>query len=132
MLEKLALEIRNPQQRGFILCDCVHVCYTGRSIFMNKKLPLYDKRMTSKLDRTALKIAARTRLFRQPWSQKTVHWLRLLIALAIILTAVFASWAPHGLVLPVYYIVSLVLVIALPGDRKSTRLNSSHMSISYA
>src|SRR5690348_8402820 len=149
---------------------------------MNKKLPLYDKRMTSKLDRTALKIAARTRLFRQPWSQKTVHWLRLLIALALILTAVFASWAPHGLVLPIYYIVSLVLVIALPGsrdrvlvaalctalmivelvslgassaaqysghllnngvalamlwtlvvsvDRKSTRLNSSHPSISY-
>jgi PAS domain S-box-containing protein len=73
--------------------------------------------MTSKLARTALKIAARSNLSRQPSSQKTVHWLRLLIALALFLTAAFASWAPHGLVLPVYYIVSLVLVIALPRSR---------------
>lgn len=73
--------------------------------------------MTSKLARTASKIAARTSLSRQPVSQKTVYWLRPLIASALILTAAFVSWAPHGLVLPVYYIVSLLLVIALPRTR---------------
>ena len=73
--------------------------------------------MTSKLARITLKLAARNSLPRQPLSQKTLDWLRLLIPLALILSLAFASWAPKGLVLPVYYIVSLLLVIALPRTR---------------
>src|SRR5678816_4788034 len=73
--------------------------------------------MTSKLARINLKIAARKSFPRQPLSEKTLNWLRLLIPLALILSVAFASWAPNGLVLPVYYIVSLLLVIALPRSR---------------
>ncbi|HEY1235301.1 MAG TPA: ATP-binding protein [Candidatus Binatia bacterium] len=73
--------------------------------------------MTSKLARTASKVAARTGLARQPLSQKTIDWLRLLIPLALILSLAFASLAPNGLVLPVYCIVSFVVVIGLPRTR---------------
>ncbi|HEX5608085.1 MAG TPA: hypothetical protein VFY96_16280, partial [Candidatus Binatia bacterium] len=68
--------------------------------------------MTSKLARITLKIGARN-----SFAQKTLDWLRLLIVLAMVLSLAFASWAPNGLVLPVYYIVSLLLVIALPRSR---------------
>ena len=73
--------------------------------------------MISKLARTASKVAARSALGRQPLSQRTSDWLRLLIPLALILSLSFASLAPNGLVLPVYYIVSLVVVIGLPRTR---------------
>src|SRR5689334_20557159 len=73
--------------------------------------------MISKLARTASKVAARSALGRQPLSQRTSDWLRLLLPLALILSLSFASLAPNGLVLPVYYIVSLVVVIGLPRTR---------------
>src|ERR1051325_8756171 len=72
--------------------------------------------MTSKLARTASKVGAWGGPARQ-LSQRTSDWLRLLIPLALILSLAFASLAPNGLVLPVYYIVSLVVVIGLPRTR---------------
>ena len=73
--------------------------------------------MTRKLARTALKLAARTDVRQEPLSQRTIDWVWLLIPFALILSLAFALLAPNGLVLPVYYIVSLVVVMGLPRTR---------------
>ena len=69
--------------------------------------------MVSKFAQAPSNITARTPLNPDPSERQALNWLRLLMSLLLLVTFAFALWAPNGLALPVYYIASLILIVAL-------------------
>ncbi len=69
--------------------------------------------MVNKFAQAPSNINKRTSVHPDPLQRQALNWLRLLMLLLLLVTFAFALWAPRGLVLPVYYIASLILIVAL-------------------